>query len=133
MKKKLFTIFVVLISLTSFAEEPQLFVSNNLAVYIKNFKTNQFDLVKKVEKYNSIVYGKDYVQISNNPDLKYVLYGDATKVEDADNYYYHRRGYTNTGEAMVTTTIYGKKSKYIKVAFYLKDAAAIYDIVIKDE
>lgn len=115
------------------AQEPKLFVAKALSVYKLNSTTNKFEFSYKKEGFTAITYGDNYVQVAEAPELRFTLYGEVTKSEDADAEYFVQRGYTHKGQDMTTSTSYGKKMKYINVGFRIGSTMFIYNIRLTGE
>lgn len=121
------------ISYAGAAQDTQLFVSKKLTVYTINRNTNKYELKSEHEGYTPLIYGKDYLQIGEDPRLKFNLYGKVVKEQVEFTESVTQQGFTKEGAKMSTTTTYGKQAKFIKVAVTLFDNMFVYDIKLSDE
>lgn len=135
MKKLLLILLFIAGTFSSYAqsEDTQLFVSKKLTLYKTNPKTDKYELFSETEGYTPLIYGKDYLQVGQDPRLRFTLFGEVLKDEDEVGVYYTQRGFTKEGIKMMTKTMYSKKAKFIKVSVMLLSNLYIYDIKMSDE
>lgn len=125
--KKLFLILsILMISYAGIAQEVQTFVSENMTQLKLNRATGNWDTIKSIDKIIPITYGPKYVQVGTESGTKYVLYGEVEKSEDENATFYIQKGFLFNGGDMRTWTIYGKKTKYIKVGIEIGDSMFLF-------
>ncbi len=131
--KKLIIGLLLLISYAGVAQDEQVFVATQITHMKFNQKTQDWDIVGKKTGYISITYGKNYMQIGEDPKARFTLFGDVVNHEDDQAMYVMQACYDYQGRRMTTSTMYGKKKKFIKIGVDMKTDLFIYTLQGSEE
>lgn len=131
--KKLIIGLLLLISYAGVAQDEQVFVAKSITHMKMNAVKKDWDIVSKKEGYISITYGKDYVQIGEDPKARFILVGDVTNYQDEIADYVIQVCYNYQGKRMTISTMYGRKKKFIKVGIDLKTDLFVYTLQGSEE